>query len=209
MGKERVTAFSDGVLAIIITIMVLELRVPHGETLGALRPLVGVFLSYVLSFIYIGIYWNNHHHLFSVTERVTGGILWANMHLLFWLSLVPFATGWLGESHRAAWPTAVYCAVLLAAAAAYWLLQRTIITTQGRDSVLARAVGRDWKGRLSPACYAAATCFAFVQPWVSDALNVLVALVWLLPDPRIERAFSEPRGDAGDGARPPPAADEG
>jgi len=193
MGKERLAAFSDGVLAIIITIMVLELRVPHGDNLAALRPLLPVFLSYVLSFVYLGIYWNNHHHLLAVTERVNGTILWANMHLLFWLSLVPFATGWLGESHFAPTPTAAYGVVLLAASLAYWVLQRAILAVQGSDSRLA-AVGSDLKGNLSPALYTLAIVFAFVRPWMADGLYVLVALMWLVPDRRIERVVSENPG---------------
>lgn len=197
MGKERLAAFSDGVIAIIITIMVLELRVPHGANLAALRPLLGVFLSYVLSFVNIGIYWNNHHHMLYVTERVTGGILWANMHLLFWLSLISFVTGWMGENHFAPAPTAVYGVVLLAAGAAYWILQRAIIATQGRDSRLAAAVGRDIKGKLSPLLYLAAIPCAFAQPWIADGLYVLVALMWLLPDRRIERVVSNKKDETG------------
>ena len=187
MRTTRLEAFSDGVLAIIITIMVLELRVPHETTLAALGPLWPVFVSYVLSFIYLGIYWNNHHHMLHVCHRVTGGILWANLHLLFWLSLVPFVTGWMGENHFAPVPTAAYGAVLLMAAVAYWILQRTIIRSQGRDSVLARAVGGDIKGNLSPLAYVLAIPAAFVRPWISGALYIAVALVWLLPDQRIER----------------------
>ncbi len=202
MGKERLAAFSDGVLAIIITIMVLELRVPHGSDLAALRPLLPVFLSYVLSFVYVGIYWNNHHHLLAVTERVNGGILWANMHLLFWLSLVPFATGWLGENHFAPAPTAAYGAILLAASLAYWLLQRAILAVQGPDSRLAAAVGRDLKGKLSPVFYTLAIVCAFVRPWIADGLYVLVALMWLIPDRRIERVVSESPGGAEGAAEP-------
>ena len=208
MGKERLAAFSDGVLAIIITIMVLELHVPHGNGLAALRPLLPVFLSYVLSFVYIGIYWNNHHHLLAVTERVSGGILWANMHLLFWLSLVPFATGWLGENHFAPAPTAVYGVLLLAASLAYWVLQRAILAVQGPDSRLAAAIGGDLKGRLSPVFYTLAVVFAFVRPWIADGLYVLVALMWLVPDRRIERVVSEspggPEGAAEGAAEPLP-----
>ena len=187
MRTTRLEAFSDGVLAIIITIMVLELRVPHEATLAALGPLWPVFVSYVLSFIYLGIYWNNHHHMLHVCHRVTGGILWANLHLLFWLSLVPFTTAWMGENHFASVPTAAYGAVLLMAAVAYWILQRTIIRSEGRDSVLARAVGGDIKGNLSPLAYVVAIPAAFVRPWISGALYIAVALVWLLPDQRIER----------------------
>jgi uncharacterized membrane protein len=192
MGTTRLEAFSDGVLAIIITIMVLELRAPHEPTLGALVALLPVFLSYVLSFIYIGIYWNNHHHMLHATERVTGGILWANLHLLFWLSLVPFTTAWMGENHFAAAPTAAYGVVLLMAAVAYWVLQRAILSSQGRDSMLARAVGGDLKGKLSPLFYIVAIPMAFVRSWVSDALFVAVALIWLIPDRRIERAIGAP-----------------
>ncbi len=187
MGTTRLEAFSDGVLAIIITIMVLELRVPHDPTVGALRELLPVGLSYLLSFVNIGIYWNNHHHLLHVTPRVTGGILWANLHLLFWLSLVPFTTAWMGENHFAAAPTALYGVVLLMAAIAYYILQRTILRSQQADSVLARAVGDDLKGKLSPLCYLIAIPMAFVNPWISDALFVGVALLWLTPDRRIER----------------------
>ena len=187
MRTTRLEAFSDGVLAIIITIMVLELRVPHETTLAALGPLWPVFVSYVLSFIYLGIYWNNHHHMLHVCHRVTGGILWANLHLLFWLSLVPFVTGWMGENHFASVPTAAYGVVLLMAAVAYWILQRTIIRSEGRDSVLARAVGGDIKGNMSPLAYMVAIPAAFVRPWISGALYIAVALIWLLPDQRIER----------------------
>ena len=187
MRTTRLEAFSDGVLAIIITIMVLELRVPHEAELAALGPLWPVFVSYVLSFIYLGIYWNNHHHMLHVCSRVTGGILWANLHLLFWLSLVPFVTGWMGENHFAPVPTAAYGVVLLLAAAAYWILQRTIMRSQGGESVLARAVGRDVKGKLSPLIYMLAIPAAFVRPWIAGALYVAVALMWLLPDRRIER----------------------
>jgi uncharacterized membrane protein len=187
MGKNRLEAFSDGVLAIIITIMVLELKVPHGAALDALLPLLPVFLSYVLSFIYIGIYWNNHHHLLHTLHRVSGAILWANLHLLFWLSLLPFATGWMGENHFAALPTAVYGLVLLMAALAYLLLQRLIIAAEGEDSVLAQAVGRDWKGKASWLLYVVAVGTASRWTWLSQSLYVLVALLWLIPDRRIER----------------------
>ncbi len=190
MGKERLAAFSDGVLAIIITIMVLELKVPQGNTFAALRPLLPVFLSYVLSFVYVGIYWNNHH-LLSATKRVNGGMLWANMHLLFWLSLVPITTGWMGENHFAAAPTATYGAVLLASALAYWLLQREILKAQGPDSRLAAALGRDIKGKISPVIYLSAVIIAFVQPWIADVLYVLAALMWLIPDRRIEKAVAD------------------
>src|SRR5438445_3914036 len=166
MKTSRLEAFSDGVLAIIITIMVLELKVPHGVELAALKPLLPVLLSYVLSFIYLGIYWNNHHHLFQATEQVTGGILWANLHLLFWLSLFPFTTGWMGENHLAPTPTAVYGFVLLMAAIAYYILQRSIIASQGRNSLLAAAIGKDWKGKFSPVLYFAAIPLAFVSVWI-------------------------------------------
>jgi len=190
MGKGRLEAFSDGVLAIIITIMVLELRVPHGDTLEALRPLVPVFFAYVLSFLYIGIYWNNHHHMLHAAGKVTGPILWANLHLLFWLSLLPFATGWAGENHFAAMPTAAYGVVLFMAAIAYWTLQQTILASEGPDSALARAVGRrDWKGRLSPVAYLAAIAVAFIAPWAAQLLYAAVALVWIVPDRRIEHAL--------------------
>jgi uncharacterized membrane protein len=189
MGTQRLEAFSDGVLAIIITIMVLELRVPHATGFQALRPLFPVFLSYVLSFVYVGIYWNNHHHMLHVTERVDGGILWANLHLLFWLSLVPFVTAWMGENHFVSLPMALYGFVLLMAAVAYMILQRAIIARQGTGSMLERAVGRDLKGKLSPVVYILAIVVSFIRPWVAGALYVLVALVWLIPDRRIERTL--------------------
>jgi uncharacterized membrane protein len=191
MGKGRLEAFSDGVLAIIITIMVLELKVPHGADLADLRPLFPVFVSYVLSFVYLGIYWNNHHHLCQVTEGVDGTILWANLHLLFWLSLVPFVTGWMGENHFAAGPTALYGVVLLMAAIAYYVLQQAILRKQGPASLLAVAVGRDLKGKLSPVIYLIAIPAAFVRPWIAGALYVTVALIWLVPDSRIERKLSK------------------
>ncbi|MEO8298258.1 MAG: TMEM175 family protein [Burkholderiales bacterium] len=199
MGKARFEAFSDGVIAILITIMVLEMKVPHGESLEALRPLVPVFLSYVLSFVYLGIYWNNHHHMLHTVQRVTGPMLWANLHLLFWLSLVPFVTGWMGENHFAPLPCALYGVVLLMAGAAYWILQHLIITSQGEQSLLKRAVGGDWKGRSSPLFYAAGIVLAFWSQWVSLGLYVLVALIWLVPDRRIERALQarEQGGAAG------------
>jgi uncharacterized membrane protein len=190
LGKSRLEAFSDGVIAIIITIMVLELKVPHGETLDALAPLIPVFLSYVLSFVYVGIYWNNHHHMLHAGHKVTGPMLWANLHLLFWLSLFPFATGWMGANHFAAAPSAVYGGVLLMAAVAYWILQQLIIASQGHGSLLKKAVGRDWKGKVSPLIYLIAIPVAFWSPWISQGLYVLVALVWLVPDRRIERALS-------------------
>jgi len=191
MGKNRFEAFSDGVIAIIITIMVLDLKVPHGESIEALAPLVPVFLSYVLSFVYVGIYWNNHHHMLHVVHRVTGPMLWANLHLLFWLSLFPFVTGWMGENHFAPVPTAVYGAVLLMAAVAYWVLQQIIIASQGRDSLLRKAVGSDWKGKLSPAVYVAAILTACWLPWIAQVLYVLVALIWLVPDRRIENVIAD------------------
>ena len=187
MSKGRLEAFSDGVIAIIITIMVLELKVPHGTDFAALRPLLPVFLSYVLSFVYLGIYWNNHHHLLHATGRVNGRILWANLHLLFWLSLVPFATGWMGENHFDALPTAAYGIVLLLAGIAYLILQKAIVAENGPHSELADAVGRDWKGKLSLLCYAIAIPIAFVNDSISDVIYVGVALIWLVPDPRIER----------------------
>jgi len=187
MGKGRLEAFSDGVLAVAITIMVLELKVPHDASIDALLAVWPVFLSYVLSFIYIGIYWNNHHHMLHVTHHINGGVLWANLHLLFWLSLIPFTTGWMGENHFAALPTALYGGVLLMAAIAYWLLQQRIVAVNGAQSTLALAIGHDWKGKLSPVLYLAAIPLAFVSPWISNALFVLVALIWLVPDRRIER----------------------
>jgi uncharacterized membrane protein len=189
VGKNRLEAFSDGVLAIIITIMVLEMKVPHGTTPGALVPLAPVFMSYVLSFIYLGIYWNNHHHMLHTVSRVTGGILWANLHLLFWLSLFPFVTGWMGENHFAAVPTALYGGVLLAAALAYWILQETIIAAQGPESQLKAAIGGDWKGKLSPVLYTLGIISTFVWSWAAQALYVIVALIWLVPDRRIEKTL--------------------
>ena len=192
MGKARLEAFSDGALAIIITIMVLELKVPHGSDWPALQPLLPVFLSYVLSFIYIGIYWNNHHHMLHTVKRVNGGILWANLHLLFWLSLVPFVTGWMGENHFAALPTALYGVVLFMAAAAYFILQYCIISANGgKESLLAKAVERDRKGKVSQLLYAIAIPVAFWDQWLADALYVLVAIIWLIPDRRIERMIEE------------------
>ena len=187
MGKTRLEAFSDGVIAILITIMVLEMKVPHGEDLRTLAPLLPVFLSYVLSFVYIGIYWNNHHHLLHTVTRVTGGVLWANLHLLFWLSLFPFATGWMGENHLAPVPSALYGGVLLAAAIAYWILQQAIIAAQGPDSPLQAVIGSDWKGKLSPLIYLAGIASTFVVSWVAQVLYVAAALLWLIPDRRIER----------------------
>ncbi|MFL5560490.1 MAG: TMEM175 family protein [Gemmatimonadaceae bacterium] len=190
MGPGRLEAFSDGVLAILITIMVLELRVPQEPTLAALGTLVPVLLSYVLSFVFLGIYWSNHHHLLHVTSRVSGGILWANLHLLFWLSLIPFMTAWMGENHFAAVPTAGYGLVLLMAGIAYWILLHAILSSEGPDSVIARAVGGDLKGKLSPLFCLAAIPAAFVRPAISDALYVIVALMWLVPDRRIERVLA-------------------
>lgn len=190
MNKGRMEAFSDAIIAIIITIMVLESRVPHGAGIAVLRPLLPAFLSYVLSFVYLGIYWNNHHHMLHATKRVTGGILWANLHLLFWLSLVPVTTGWMGENNFAPAPTALYGVVLLMAATAYSILQGVIIRSEGRDSLLAAAVGKDLKGKLSIICYLAAIPCAFINQWIAGALYVLVALMWLVPDGRIERVIS-------------------
>jgi uncharacterized membrane protein len=192
MGKTRLEAFSDGVLAIIITIMVLELKVPHGSDWDALQPLLPVFLSYALSFIYIGIYWNNHHHMLHTVKRVNGSILWANLHLLFWLSLVPFVTGWMGENHFAALPTALYGVALFMAAVAYLILQHCIIKANGgKDSLLAKAVEKDRKGKVSQLLYAVAIPVAFWNQWISDGLYVLVAIIWLVPDSRIERILEE------------------
>ena len=194
MNKNRLEAFSDGVLAIIITIMVLELKVPHGADLAVLVPLLPVFLSYVLSFVYIGIYWNNHHHMLHVVGKISGGILWANLHLLFWLSLFPLSTAWMGENHFASVPTAMYGVVLLMAATAYSILARTIIAAEGRDSLLAKAIGRDRKGNLSVVLYAAAVPLAFVHQWIAQALYVAVALMWLVPDRRIEKMVNARQG---------------
>jgi uncharacterized membrane protein len=191
MRKGRLEAFSDGVIAILITIMVLELKVPHGDDWAALRPLLPVFLTYVLSFVYLAIYWNNHHHMLQATDHINGKILWANMHLLFWLSLIPFVTGWMGENHFANLPSAVYGAVLLAAAIAYYVLQKMIIAQQGRNSKLRGAIGRDFKGRISPLIYLVAIPLAFVNQWISLALYVLTALMWLIPDRRIESKLND------------------
>src|SRR5512135_446649 len=198
MGKSRLEAFSDGVIAIIITIMVFELKVPHGETVQALASLIPVFLSYVLSFIYVGIYWNNHHHMLHTSHKVTGPILWANLHLLFWLSLFPFATGWMGENHFAAAPSAFYGVILLMASIAYLILQQVIIASQGEDSILKQAVGRDWKGKFSSVTYLVAIPTAFWSPWTSQGLYVLVALIWLVPDRRIEHALAGKETSAND-----------
>ncbi|HMF56536.1 MAG TPA: TMEM175 family protein [Pyrinomonadaceae bacterium] len=191
MNKGRLEAFSDGVIAILITIMVLELRIPHGTVLDALRPLLPVFLTYLLSFVFLGIYWNNHHHMLQATKQINGKILWANLHLLFWLSLIPFVTGWMGENHFAPLPTAVYGAVLLMAAVAYTILQTLIVAEQDTNSVLATAVGNDLKGKLSMVLYLVAIPSAFVHQWISDGLYVIVALIWLVPDRRIESKLNE------------------
>ncbi len=191
MRTERLMGFSDGVIAIIITIMVLELKVPHGADWEALKNLLPLFLSYVLSFTFIAIYWNNHHHLLHTATRVNGAILWANTHLLFWLSLIPFATAWLGENHVAALPTALYGVALLMPAIAYYVLQTAIVRVNGADSSLAKALGADVKGRISPLLYIIGIALAFVSPWLSIAMYVLVALIWLIPDRRIEKAISE------------------
>jgi len=189
MSKERLLAFTDGVIAILITIMVLELKVPHGSDWASVAPLVPVFLTYVLSYVVLGIYWNNHHHMFQVAERINGQILWANLHLLFWLSLVPFVTGWMGENHFAALPTAAYGVVMVGAALAYTVLQTAILKEEGPDSRLAAAVGADRKGKLSLALYVAAIPLAFVNQFLSDGLYVTVALIWFIPDPRIEKTI--------------------
>lgn len=189
MQKTRLEAFSDGVLAIIITIMVLELKVPHGEDLAALQPLLPVFFSYILSFVYVGIYWNNHHHMLHTVKHVSGGVLWANLHLLFWLSLFPFVTAWMGENHFGPLPTALYGAVLMMAGFAYWILSSAIIREDGKDSLLAKAIGKDYKGKLSVVFYAVAIVFSFFYHWVSQAIYVLVALMWLVPDRRIEKVL--------------------
>ena len=194
MSKGRLEAFSDGVIAIIITIMVLEMKVPHGDSLDDLWPVLPVFLSYVLSFVYVAIYWNNHHHMLHAASMVTGGILWANMHLLFWLSLFPFATGWMGENHFAPTPVALYGVVVFMASIAYYVLQQTIIHAEGPQSVLGRAVGIDWKGRLSSCLYVVAIVAARWAPGISEVIFVGVALIWLVPDRRIERSLP-PKGD--------------
>ena len=189
MDKSRLEAFSDGVIAIIITIMVLELKVPHGDNFDALTSLIPVFLSYVLSFIYVGIYWNNHHHMLHTCHKITGSILWANLHLLFWLSLFPFATAWMGENHYASLPSALYGFILLMAAIAYFILQHLIIASQGTNSLLKKAVGRDLKGKLSLALYMIAIAISFWAQWISQGLFILVALIWLVPDRRIEKVL--------------------
>jgi uncharacterized membrane protein len=192
MSKNRLEAFSDGVIAIIITIMVLELRVPHTTRLAALAPLIPVFLSYVLSFVFVGIYWNNHHHLMQAVKNVSGGVLWANLHLLFWLSLIPFVTGWMGENHFATLPVALYGAVLLCCGVAYYVLVRLLLCNHEKDSALAKAIGDDFKGRISVAVYAAAIVVACWLPLLACAMYVAVAILWLVPDRRIEKALSAP-----------------
>jgi uncharacterized membrane protein len=191
MGKGRLEAFSDGVLAVIITIMVLELKAPHAPDLAALRPMIPEFLSYVLSFVFIGIYWNNHHHMLHAVRRINGSVLWANLHLLFWLSLVPLVTDWMGENHVAAVPVALYGSVLFMAGLAYSILCRALIACEGKDSLLAAALGRDYKGRASVIIYAIAVPLSFVNPWIAIGLYVLVAVMWFIPDRRIERAIVE------------------
>lgn len=191
MGTGRMEAFSDGVMAVIITIMVLEMKVPHGDNLEALVRVIPGFLSYVLSFIYVGIYWNNHHHMLHITNKVTGAVLWANLHLLFWLSLFPFATGWMGENHFSPVPTAAYGVVLFMAAVAYWILQKVIVAAEGPSSVLKRAIGRDWKGKVSPLLYGTAIVASFSLHWLALGIYTLVALMWLVPDRRIESVLRE------------------
>ena len=191
MTKNRLEAFSDGVIAVIITIMVLELKVPEGTEWHALQPLAPIFLTYVLSFVFLGIYWNNHHHMLHATERINGKVLWANLHLLFWLSLIPFVTGWLGENHSAALPSAIYGVVMLGAAIAYYILQTTIVGAQGGHSKLKAALGRDLKGKISPVLYIAAIVLSFVNQWIADGIYIFVALMWLVPDRRIESALTE------------------
>jgi len=190
MTRGRLEAFSDGVIAIIITIMVLEMKVPHGDRVEDLAPLVPTFLSYILSFVYVGIYWNNHHHMLHAGAEVTGAMLWANLHLLFWLSLFPFATGWMGENHFTAVPTALYGVVLLMAAIAYLLLQQAIIRAQGQNSILRKAIGRDWKGKLSPVLYILAIVATLRSSWIAQAILVIAALIWLIPDRRIEKRLA-------------------
>lgn len=190
MTKSRLEAFSDGVVAIIITIMVLELKVPHGSDLIVLHPLIPVFLSYILSFIFLGIYWNNHHHLLQAVKHVDGRVLWANLHLLFWLSLIPFVTAWMGENHFASWPVALYGMVLLFSAIAYFILTRALLSIHTKDSVLAIALGSDFKGKISLMLYAAAIPLCFVKAWIACAVYVLVAIIWLVPDRRIEKTLA-------------------
>jgi uncharacterized membrane protein len=191
VGKGRLEAFSDGVLAIIITIMVLELKAPHTAEWSALRPLVPAFLSYLLSFVFVGLYWNNHHHLLQAVRQVNGKVLWANLHLLFWLSLIPFVTSWMGESRFASWPVAAYGVVMLLSGCAYWILAHTLLAHHGSESALAAALGRDAKGVVSVVIYAVAIPVAFASPHAACALYVLVALIWLVPDRRIERALAD------------------
>lgn len=191
MNKSRLEAFSDGVIAVIITIMVLEMKPPHGASLQALRPAIPVFLSYILSFVYIGIYWNNHHHLFHATQRVNGTTLWANLHLLFWLSVIPFTTAWMDANQSQPWPVAVYGVVLLLAGFAYFILAQTLISLHGRGSTLAKSIGKDRKGRISMAIYAGAIPLAFVKTWIASACYVIVAVMWLIPDRRIERNVAQ------------------
>jgi uncharacterized membrane protein len=197
MSKGRLEAFSDGVIAILITIMILELKVPHGQDLSALRPLLPPLLTYLLSFVFLGIYWNNHHHMLQAAGRVNGKVLWANLHLLFWLSLIPVTTGWMGDNHAAPVPVAAYGVVLILSAVAYTILQAQIIAAQGPTSKLAEAVGRDRKGKLSLALYIIGTPLAFVSPWISIAIYVLVALIWLAPDPRIESKINPGKNPSG------------
>jgi len=189
MSKGRLEAFSDGVIAVIITIIVLEMKAPHGDEPAALLPLIPVFMSYVLSFLYVGIYWNNHHHMFHATQRISGAVLWANLHLLFWLSLIPFVTAWMGENHFAAMPTALYGVILFCAAVAYTILQSVLVATEGQDSLLKAAIGKDFKGKLSMVAYASAIGLAFMWQWLAGLIYLLVALMWLIPDRRIERAL--------------------
>jgi uncharacterized membrane protein len=198
MEKDRLVAFSDGVIAVIITIMVLELKAPHGADLAALKEIMPVFLGYILSFVYVAIYWNNHHHFFHLVHRVDGVLLWANLHLLFWLSLVPFTTGWMGDNPASPIPTAVYGVTLLMPAIAWYIMQTVIIRSQGHNSALAEALGRDLKGRTSPLLYAAGILLAFVDTLIADAIYVLVALMWLVPDRRMERAIIRTRRGVGD-----------
>lgn len=190
ISKNRLEAFSDGVIAILITIMVLELKVPHGDSFEVIQSLIPIFLSYVLSFIYIGIYWNNHHHMLHTCKHVTGSILWANLHLLFWLSLIPFATGWMGENHFSSFPTLIYGCVLFMSAISYWLLQYLIIQSQGENSLLKKAIGSDWKGKISPLLYLAAIGVSLFSPGLAISLYVTVAIIWFVPDRRIEKIFT-------------------
>jgi uncharacterized membrane protein len=190
MGKGRLEAFSDGVLAIIITIMVLEIKVPHGDILEDLKPLLPVFMSYVLSFIYIGIYWNNHHHLMHIAHKVSGAVLWANIHLLFWLSLVPFATAWMGENHFSKWPVILYGFILLMAGVAYYMLAHCLTAVHGKDSVLAQAIGKDKKGIISVILYIIGIACSFIHPWIGFSIYVIVAVIWFIPDRRIEKKIN-------------------